>query len=68
VSDVKLTIKAWSAKKLAAITVNGGTAETLTTADVAKEREIDFKITAGTTITITTTMYCICTVMELVGA
>jgi hypothetical protein len=69
IAEVKLTVRAWSASKLASIAVNTETAVALVAADVSTARSLDFKLaTAGTTITISSSIYSVFTSLELIGA
>ena len=69
VSKVAITVRAWGATKLASLTVNSGTAVALVAADATVDRVIEFVLgTPSTTITITSSTYCIFTGLELIGA
>jgi len=69
VSKVAITVRAWGATKLASLTVNSGTAVALVAADATVDRVIEFVLgTPSTTITITSSTYCVFTGLELIGA
>lgn len=68
VAEVKVTVRAWSSSKLATVTIGDATAVALVAADATADRTIDVKITAGTSVTINTSKYCVFTSLELIGA
>jgi hypothetical protein len=69
IAEVKITVRAWSASKLASVAVNTETAAALVAADVSTARSLDFKLAAAvTTITITSSIYSVITGLELIGA
>jgi hypothetical protein len=69
ISKVRITLRAWTATKLASLTVNSGTAVALVAADATVDRVIEFALgTPSTNLTITSSTYCIFTSLELLGA
>lgn len=70
VAGVTLTARAFATKstKLASISVNGSSAVALTADDYAKDRVIEFTFASASEITIDTSMYCVFTALELIGA
>jgi hypothetical protein len=67
VVEVKMVVRAWGSTKLASVSVNTAAAVALVAADATTARTLDFTITAGTSVTINTTKYCVITSLELIG-
>jgi uncharacterized protein YjdB len=65
---VIITVYAWSASKLAAVTVGDAAPQTLTADAVTTAVNLTFTYSPSTTLTISTSMYCVITKIEVFAA